>query len=353
MIMLPKVSVIVPIFNVEKYLTRCIDSIVNQSFTNLDIILVDDGSPDNCGKIADDYEKKDSRIQVIHKKNGGLSDARNHGMRIATGEFTIFVDSDDWLELTMIEELVRTSLTFKADIVQSAFYYAHEDHLIFDNRYFSKDAPPLILDNQALMAELVINERVKNFAWGKLYRTSLIKDIPFKKGVLFEDVFWAHHVMQRVNSYVMVHKPLCYYFQRDDSIVASYTTRNLDIIQGLKERHSFIEENYENLANDSYQSLLKNILIHYNLLLANRSKDKGGLFRKDLQNYLKTHYREINEAVSYNLQLQTQLHLFNIHPYLHTLYLAVYKLFRLTGFHTKSPKLERINLSNNIKGIPE
>ncbi|MCK1993412.1 glycosyltransferase [Peribacillus muralis] len=349
--MLPKVNVIVPIFKVEKYINRCIDSIVNQTFTNLDIILVDDGSPDNCGKIADDYKKKDARIQVIHKKNGGLSDARNHGMRIATGELTIFVDSDDWLELTMIEELVRTSLTFKADIVQAAFYYAHEDHLIFDNRFFTKDAPPLKLDNQALMAELVINERVKNFAWGKLYRTSLIKDILFKKGVLFEDVFWAHHVMQRVNSYVIVHKPLCYYFQRTDSIVASYTTRNLDIIQGLKERHMFIEENYKNLANHSYQTLLKNILIHYNLLLANRSKDRGGLLRQDLQNYLKTHYREMNEAVSYNRQLQTQLYLFNIHPYLHTVYLAVNKFLRLAGFHTKSPKLERINLTNYKKEI--
>lgn len=344
--MLPKVSVIVPIFKVEKYLKRCVDSILNQSFTNLEVILVNDGSPDNCGEIADSYEQEDPRIRVIHKENGGLSDARNYGMKLATGIFTIFVDSDDWLELNMIEELVRASLTFKADVVQSAFYYAYEDHLLFDNRHFTKDDLPLILDNQELMTELVINERVKNFAWGKLYRTSLIKDLPFKKGVLFEDVFWAHHVMQRVQTYVIIHNPMCYYFQRNDSIVATYTPRNLDIIKGLKERHCFIEKFYGELANDSYQLLLRNIFIHYHLLLANRSKDKGGLLRKELQKYVKAHFIEFNESASNNHELQKQLYLFNIHPFFHTLYLIVNKFLRIASFHSKTPKLERINLSN-------
>ena len=97
------------------------------------------------------------------------------------------------------------------------------------------------------MKELVINEKVKNFAWGKLYLTKLIRDIPFEKGVLFEDVFWAHQVMQRVNTYVILHQPMFYYYQRSDSIVATYTPRNLDIIKGLKERHQFIEKFYEDL----------------------------------------------------------------------------------------------------------
>lgn len=97
--MLPKVSVVVPIYKVEKYLNRCVDSIVNQTYTNLEIILINDGSPDNCRKITDNYAKSDSRIIAVHKKNGGLSDARNYGMQYVTGEFTIFVDSDDWLEV--------------------------------------------------------------------------------------------------------------------------------------------------------------------------------------------------------------------------------------------------------------
>ncbi|UPG64504.1 glycosyltransferase family 2 protein [Metabacillus endolithicus] len=186
-----KVSVVVPIYNVEKYIHKCIDSILNQTYENIEIILVNDGSPDNCGQIIEYYSKLDCRIKVIHKQNGGLSDARNHGMKYVTGEFTLFVDSDDWLEINMIEELVKNSIHYNADIVQVAFYYAYEDYILFDDRYFSKDDPPFLLNNSSLMYELLINEKVKNFAWGKLYKTNYIKNIPFKKGVLFEDVYWG------------------------------------------------------------------------------------------------------------------------------------------------------------------
>ena len=103
----PMISVIVPIYNVEKYLARCVDSIVNQTYKNLEIILVDDGSPDRCPQMCDDYAEKDSRIKVIHKKNGGLSDARNAGMAVATGEYISFIDSDDWIETSMFELLLN------------------------------------------------------------------------------------------------------------------------------------------------------------------------------------------------------------------------------------------------------
>lgn len=106
--MLPKVSVIVPIYKVQDYLNKCIDSIINQSYKNLEIILVDDGSPDRCGEIIDLYEKQDNRIKVFHKKNGGLSDARNYGMNFITGDYIIFVDSDDWLSEDMVSNLIKT-----------------------------------------------------------------------------------------------------------------------------------------------------------------------------------------------------------------------------------------------------
>ena len=121
--MFPKVSVVVPIYNVEKYLKRCLDSIVNQTYSNLEIILVNDGSPDNCGMIIDTYEKTDERVKALHKANGGLSDARNYGMQHVTGEYTIFVDSDDWLHKDLIQSLVTNSIAFKADIMHMKITY--------------------------------------------------------------------------------------------------------------------------------------------------------------------------------------------------------------------------------------
>ncbi|MDQ0217484.1 glycosyltransferase family 2 protein [Peribacillus cavernae] len=320
-----KVSVVVPIFKVEKYLHRCVDSIIDQSYKNIEIILVDDGSPDNCGSIADQYGETESRIKVIHKRNGGLSDARNHGLKHVTGEFTVFVDSDDWLEMSMIENLVKNSWKYKADVVQSGFFYAYEEKLLFDNRYHSKNGEPELLTKETLMYELVSNEKVKNFAWGKLYKTKIIRDIPFEKGVLFEDVFWAHKVMHQVNTFLILHQPLYNYYQRSDSIVATYTPRNLDIIRGLKERHGFIEEFYKELTDESYKAILKMSLIHYNLLLRNRKIDHGGLYRKEIQSYISTNYSKLKKAVKNEKQLTQQLHLFSLHPYLNVLYLGLGK----------------------------
>ena len=137
--MLPKISVIVPIYKVEVYINKCIDSIINQSYKNIEVILVDDGSPDKCGEIANIYSKKDSRVKVIHKENGGLSDARNCGMKYATGEYVLFVDSDDWISEEMIDTLVSIAIETNADIVQSAFYYAYENYLLYDDRYYSEN----------------------------------------------------------------------------------------------------------------------------------------------------------------------------------------------------------------------
>ena len=116
------ISVIVPIYNVEKYLDRCLKSIINQTYKNLEIILIDDGSPDNCGTICDEYAKKDNRIKVVHKDNGGLVKARNTGLDIATGEYISFIDPDDWIELNMYEEMIKIADETNTDIVRCGYY---------------------------------------------------------------------------------------------------------------------------------------------------------------------------------------------------------------------------------------
>ncbi len=339
-----KVSIIVPIYKVEKYIYRCVDSILQQTYSNLEIILVNDGSPDNCGEIADHYQEKDARVKVIHKKNGGLSDARNKGMELVTGEFTMFVDSDDWIDQNMIKTMVNSGLNFKADIVQTAFYYAYDDKLLLDNRYDQESDLPVLLDNKALMYELVKNEKVKNFAWGKLYKTKFIKNIPFETGVLFEDVFWAHQVMHQVDSYLILHEPLFYYYQRDDSIVGTYSPRSLDIIKGLKERHRFIEQFYKELIAESYKTILKACLIHYNLLVLNRKNDKGRAYRKEIENYMRENDRAFRNAVKDDQQLRKQLALFLLHPYINIGFLGGRKILRKMKILSQPRGLKQVSM---------
>lgn len=343
--MLPIVSIVVPVYKVEKYLNLCIESIIHQTYTHLEIILVNDGSPDACGEMIDRFAEIDNRIIALHKENGGLSDARNFGMQFITGEYTLFVDSDDWLESTMIEKLVASSMNLKADIVQAGFYYAHDDYLLFDTNQHSKNDAPSILDNAELMSELVKNEKVKNFAWGKLYKTVIIKDILFEKGVLFEDVFWAHQVMHKVSRYVLLHEPLYYYRQRNDSIVATYSVKNLDIIKGLMTRHVFIEQYYKELVNESYRGILKTSLMHYNLLLSNRKKDKEGYNRKGIQIYIKQNYSRLKKAVERDKDLKRQLILFRIHPYFNVFFLFAGKVLRKAKLTSQKVNLQRINLN--------
>lgn len=341
--MLPKVSVIVPIYKVENYLNRCVDSILNQTYKNIEVILVDDGSPDKCGEISDSYAINDSRVKSLHKENGGLSDARNYGMRYLTGEYVVFVDSDDWIKEEMIETLVGLAMDLKADIVQSGFYYVYETYLLYDDRYYSEDMLPIQLNKNELMREIVINERVKNFAWGKLYKTNLIKDLYFEKGVLFEDVFWAHKVMDRVDKYVICHKPMCYYLQRNDSIVSTYTVKNLDIIKGLKERHKFIEENYKELINESYKILTKTILLHYYLLNKNRDKDLDGYYRKELRGYIINNYLNIQKAIKYDKELSNEVKLFKLNYLLSRAYVNINKVLRKVKLKEQSPALKKVN----------
>lgn len=339
-----KVSIIVPIYKVEKYIARCVDSILQQTYSNLEVILVNDGSPDNCGKIADHYREKDARIKVIHKQNGGLSDARNKGMELATGAFTMFVDSDDWLNKNMIKTMMNSGLNFKADVIQTAFYYAYDDQLLIDHRYYKTSDPSVLLDNKALMYELVKNEKVKNFAWGKLYKTELIKHIPFKTGVLFEDVFWAHQVMQQVDSFLILHEPLFYYYQRKDSIVATYSPNSLDIIKGLKERHHFIEQYYEELVDESYKTILQTCLVHYNLLVINRKSDKDRFYRREIENYIQKNDHSFRNAVKDDRQLRKQLSLFLIHPYMNIGFLGGRKFLRKMRILSKPKGLKRVSI---------
>lgn len=240
------ISVIIPIYNVDQYLSQCMQSVLSQSYKELEIILVDDGSTDKCPALCDEYEKKDARVRVIHKKNGGLSDARNVGMKMATGEWVYFVDSDDWLPQDAIQKLFHFARENYCDVVQGGLYYAYQNHLLY-RKASEKEQKQTVLGRNEAMRELIINDRVKNFAWGKLYKFDLLKDLPFPVGKYFEDSFWQHLVMDRVERYGIIDEPLYYYRQRGDSISGTPSNRLNDLLEGNRVRMSFIREKYPEL----------------------------------------------------------------------------------------------------------
>ncbi|WP_133067104.1 glycosyltransferase family 2 protein [Eubacterium maltosivorans] len=211
------ISVIVPVYKVEKYLVRCLESILQQTYQDFEIILIDDGSPDNSGLICDKYVQKDKRIKVLHQKNSGLSDARNRGLEIASGEYIAFIDSDDWIDPYYFEILMSNLIKYDLDISICNFYkttasekisidYAAAKIYRYSNKealeqYFSEFYVPIVV------------------AWGKIYKKHLFKNICFPKAKIHEDEFTTHRLILESDKIGFCDLPLYNYFQREDSII--------------------------------------------------------------------------------------------------------------------------------------
>lgn len=261
----PLISVIVPIYNVEKYLARCVDSIVNQTYKNLEIILVDDGSPDRCPQMCDDYAKKDSRIKVVHKNNGGLSDARNAGMVVATGEYISFIDSDDYVSDDFFECLLDVMNKENSDIAECSVVKFYEDNR-FDE--FSDDLSVKTYDTQDAMSALIAENPFHQHVWNKLYKTELVKDIPYAVGKLNEDEFWTYRVFGRANKVARINKTMYYYFQRSSSIMGvGYNIRRLDALEGKANRQKYIENNFPDLSTQAKIDLYGSCMFAYQSVL--------------------------------------------------------------------------------------
>lgn len=241
----PLISVIVPIFRVEQYLNQCVQSIVDQTYEELEIILVDDGSPDGCPGICDAWAEKDSRIRVIHKENGGLSDARNAGMAIATGDYIAFVDSDDTIKPDFLRELYQALTDSHADIAECAVSYVDENGGILRRRETSECA---CMDRLEALRRLVLEDGVYQTVWNKLYRRSVAEGIPFAVGKYNEDEFWTYQVFDRIGKLAIVNKPLYNYLQRGSSIIGvGFNIRRLDGLEGRYQRMEYLQK-YEALA---------------------------------------------------------------------------------------------------------
>ena len=224
-----KVSIIVPVYKVEKFLERCVESIIKQTYQNIEIILIDDESPDECPKMCDQYEIKDNRIKVIHKKNGGLSDARNAGLDIASGEYIAFVDSDDWIESDFIETLYMNAEREKADISVVGYQLIWEDGRI---RRFSRDEEYYVFDRENAIRELLKQQKFQCMVCQKMYRKQIFETIRFPVGKIYEDVAIGLSTFLKAERVVVSGKVKYNYFQRSDSIVnAKFDKRKLFFLE--------------------------------------------------------------------------------------------------------------------------
>ena len=265
-----RVSVIVPIYNVETYLKKCIDSIINQTYRNLEIILINDGSPDNCGTICDEYADKDERIKVIHKNNGGLSDARNVGLEIATGDFITFVDSDDWIELDTYEVMINAMNKYAADMVVSNINYVYDDK---SNRK-NDEYQIRIFNKEEAMKELIHDGLVQAVVWNKLYKKELIDNMKFKVGKLNEDEFFTYKICARAEKIIYIPNALYQYRQRENSIMGTYSLKRLDGVEALYERLNFIKKKFPNLYAQAKLGFCYACIYHYQIILRNNINDK-------------------------------------------------------------------------------
>lgn len=247
--MQPTISVIVPVYRVEKYLDRCISSLAGQTHGELEIILVDDGSDDSCSRICDEWAIKDARIQVVHKRNGGLSDARNAGVGLVTGGYLSFIDSDDYISCDFFEMMSGTLAAENSDIIECDIVRFDEEGRFGD---FCDSMEIKTYSKTEGLSGLIAESPFHQHVWNKLYKAETVRGIPFPFGKLNEDEFWTYQAFGRADRVTVLHKAMYYYFQRSTSIMGEgYNLRRLDALEGKRNRQAYIEEHCPELASQS------------------------------------------------------------------------------------------------------
>ncbi len=282
------ISVIVPVYNVEQYLPRCVDSILAQTYRNLEIILVDDGTKDASDRICDDYAARDSRIKVIHKENGGLSSARNAGIDIARGEFLGFVDSDDWIEPEMYEQLLKLALQYDVKLVVGGRYD-------FSSRRNEKTIglcpeKEEVITGMELLGRVFTWQGCDSAAWDKLYHRSLFREVRYPLGQISEDVAMFYKLAELVDRVAMCDKPFYNYYHRPGSITtAKLSDKTFHLPNHTRVIYDYIRQYHPELTNQARYLRVRG-LVH-----ALRSIDLAG---KDAWKQFGAIYRESRKELA-------------------------------------------------------
>ena len=253
----PKISVIIPVYAVEQYLDRCVQSVVSQSYKNLEIILVDDGSPDNCPALCDEWAKKDERIKVVHKPNGGLSDARNVGIETSTGEYIAFLDSDDCVHKEMYECLLNVVTVTDSDMVVCKLE-KFSDVEPTQEPVLNKEIKVKELDKNGFLTELLSPSNVHLVvAVSKLYNRKIFNSLRFDLGKIHEDEFLAHKLLDSVEKVAVIDEKLYFYYVREGSITtSSFSKKRLHAIEAMEDRVEYVNEKFPQFVWDAIDQYL-------------------------------------------------------------------------------------------------
>lgn len=241
-----KVSIVIPVYNVEDYLKYCVDSLINQSYKNIEIILVDDGSTDDSGRICDKYAREDDRVRVLHIENGGLSNARNTGVKVASAEWVIFIDSDDYYDRRTVEYLVQLQKKYAVDLVATSVIEVRD----FQSEDFLgslTNIESLKLDRYTALKEMFYGNIVGTHPGGKLYKKEILMKFPFPKGMIYEDLAVSFEHIGACNEIAVGYINLYKYYRRPGSIVnSSYSDKFLDFYKAIELNREFVQRDYPN-----------------------------------------------------------------------------------------------------------
>lgn len=293
-----KVTIVVPVYNIENHISNCIESIIHQTYMNLQILLIDDGSSDSSGNICDKYALRDKRIEVVHQLNGGLSEARNIGIKKAVGKWIAFIDGDDYVHPQFIEILYEAAKKSGSMIAVCDYRKVKECMTVFDR---SNEEP----EYSVLSSEQMLQNwhgkltKIETVAWNKLYALEIFKDgIKYPSGKLHEDVYITHQLVARSNQVIIVWKELYYYLQRSNSIIGERLTDNriYQSMEAQERRIVFFEsKGYRKAYRNLRKGLLKHFVFFYCKSYTEVEYIAGN--KKKLTKYLKSKIRKYIKSV--------------------------------------------------------
>lgn len=277
-----QVSVVVPVFNVFEYLPKCVDSLLKQTYKNIEIILVDDGSFDGSETLCDEYVLTDQRVRAIHKSNGGLSSARNAGIHRANAEWITFVDADDYVEETYIETLLALVKEYAADIAVTSFKFVTEKRVI---DHGTKECA--VMSGAVAVRRMLLDDGFDMGAWAKLYRTKFFNRYKFPEGKSFEDSFTTYQVMSEASNVAFKSESLYNYINRSGSIVQGrFNLHKLDLIEMTKKAEVFISDKYPHLSDVAHRRVVWAYFSTLNQVLNSGTRDQIQRYAPGMSKYL-------------------------------------------------------------------
>lgn len=274
-----KVSIVIPVFNTKNYLEKCVNSVLSQTYNNIEVILVDDGSTDSSAEICDRFCEKDSRVVVIHKENGGQSEARNIGIDIATGEYITFVDSDDYITKDYIDFLLSLILENDAEISIASFYY------VVSNKKINNETNELaVMRPEVAIRRMLLDDGFDMGPWAKMYKTDFFRKIKFPVGKFFEDSLTTYQIFAESNKIAFGSKAIYYYVNHEDSTVnQAFSPKKLDLIEMNKEMEKFISKKYPDLALEAHRRVIWAYFSTLNQVLKSKDLDVKNKYVPELK----------------------------------------------------------------------